>query len=136
MKSAKYIVLLVLVIHCAAAMALAQASAPTPASPEPRVITPAPGNPYQPLTGPPATERTRLGYVVLEPGKSIGRHSTNENEEFVVVLEGSGVFAVENGPSLQMAPNSVVYCPPNRFHNVTNTGKVPLRYFFIVPRTN
>jgi quercetin dioxygenase-like cupin family protein len=102
--------------------------------PEPQVITPAPGVPYQPLIAPPATERTRMGYVLLEPGKSIGRHSTNDNEEFVVVLEGSGVFAVENGPSLKMAPNSVVYCPPNRFHNVTNTGTGPLRYFFIVPK--
>lgn len=102
--------------------------------PEPRVITPKPGAPDQLLVGPPATERTRLGYVVLEPGKSVGRHSTNDNEEFVVVLEGTGVFTVEDGPALKMAPNTVVYCPPNRFHNVTNTGATPLRYFYVVPK--
>lgn len=84
------------------------------------------------LISPPETVSTRSGYVVLEPGQSVGRHSTNDNEEFVVLLEGSGSFIVENGPTLKMTANTVVYCPPNHFHNVTNTGSGPLRYVYVV----
>ena len=47
------------------------------------------------LSGPPETATMRSGLVTLEPGKSIGLHSTGANEELLVVLEGSGEFRLE-----------------------------------------
>jgi quercetin dioxygenase-like cupin family protein len=108
------------------------ASSQSTAKPEPKTVPINPGVAYQVLLSPPETVRTRSGYVVLAPGKSVGRHSTQDNEEILVILEGTGEFSVEGGPTLKMSPEVILYCPPNRFHNVTNTGAGTLRYFYIV----
>jgi len=126
------------VLAGASSLAAAQQGGNQPAKasaqsvPQPQVVPIKPGVDYQILIQPPATDRTRSGQVVLRPGKSVGRHSTEGNEEILVILEGTGEFTVEGGPTLKMSPNVIVYCPPNRFHNVTNTGTGILRYFFIV----
>ena len=84
------------------------------------------------LDGPPETVTMRSGLVVLEPGKSIGAHSTEEYEEVLVVLEGRGQAVITDGPKLEFEASSVVYCPPHTEHDVTNTGQGPLRYVYVV----
>lgn len=101
-------------------------------SPLAQTVAIKPGVPYQVLIGPPQTVKTRSGHVVLAPGKSVGRHSTEDNEEVLVIFEGTGEFTVEGGPTLKMSPDVILYCPPGKFHNVTNTGTGPLRYVFVV----
>lgn len=42
------------------------------------------------LKGPPESVKMKSGLVVLAPGKSVGKHSTEQNEELLVVFEGQG----------------------------------------------
>ena len=86
------------------------------------------------LGGPPETVTMRSGQVVLRPGAAVGEHSTEEYEEVVIVLAGSGEVRVAGGATLALAPGSVAYCPPQTTHDVVNTGAGPLRYLYVVAR--
>jgi mannose-6-phosphate isomerase-like protein (cupin superfamily) len=84
------------------------------------------------LGGPPATYSIRSGYVVLAPGESVGKHGTGDYEEVVVVFEGEGKMTITGAPELKLGAGSVAYCPPQTEHDVTNTGRHPLRYLYVV----
>ena len=84
------------------------------------------------LGGPPESVTMRSGAVTLPPGKSVGKHTTENNEELLVILEGSGTFILNDGRQLDMNTNHVLYCPPFTEHDVKNTGSTPLRYIYIV----
>ena len=88
----------------------------------------------QVLHGPPETVTMRSGYMVLAASTSVGRHSTRNNEEAIVVLSGTGEMKIIGGLTLHLQPYCVAYCPPNTEHDVTNTGTDTLRYIYIVAR--
>ena len=88
----------------------------------------------QVLNGPPETVTMRSGYMVLAPSKSVGSHSTKDNEEAIVVLAGKGEMRIIGGSTLQLHPYCVAYCPPNTEHDVMNIGTDTLRYIYIVAR--
>lgn len=99
------------------------------------ILLPSPDVPYaQLLGGPPETAGMRSGCVVLSPGESVGLHSTNENEEFIVPLSGTGQLHVPGVGTFEINAGCVLYNPPNTPHDVTNTGDQPLRYIYIVAR--
>jgi quercetin dioxygenase-like cupin family protein len=104
------------------------------AAPHPVVVTldPATKDYARVLGGPPATHSMRSGYVVLGPGKSVGKHSTEGYEEVVVVFEGTGTMTITGGPELSLGQGSVAYCPPQTEHDVTNVGQGTLRYLYVV----
>ena len=54
------------------------------------------------LNGPPETVTMRSGYMVLAPSKSVGRHSTRDNEEAIVVLSGMGEMKIIGGTMLHL----------------------------------
>ncbi len=84
------------------------------------------------LTGPPETVTMKSGYVVLEPGRSVGRHSTEHHEEILVVLEGQGEMIFHDGSKRAIKGNTALYCPPETEHDVVNTGEGVLRYVYVV----
>ena len=86
------------------------------------------------LGGPPESVTMRSGYVVLLPEKSVGRHSTENYEEMVIVLEGEGELLLGDGSVLQLKPYIVAYCPPGTEHDVRSTGNKPLRYIYVVAK--
>ncbi|HTY11409.1 MAG TPA: cupin domain-containing protein [Bacteroidota bacterium] len=86
------------------------------------------------LTGPPGTVTMHSGYMVLAPGKSVGRHSTRGYEEALIVLAGSGEMRIINSRTMQLKPYSVAYCPPATEHDVFNTGNDTLRYVYLVAK--
>lgn len=104
--------------------------------PKPQVIShDGSGENYvQLLSGPPETVTMRSGRVILNPGKSIGKHSTGENEEILVILEGQGEMRITGGATFQLNKSVVAYCPPNTEHDVLNIGTGVLRYVYIVAR--
>lgn len=106
-------------------------------APSPKVIPlEASGKDYIPvLSGPPESVNMRSGLVLLAPGKSVGKHSTGQNEELLVVFEGQGEMSFPDGSKLAVTANSALYCPPETEHNVTNTGTVTLRYVYVVAGT-
>ncbi len=89
---------------------------------------------YQRVLNPPQTISMHSGAVVLLPSKSVGKHSTEDYEEAVIVLAGSGEMRITGGETLKLKPNSVAYCPPHTEHDVVNTGLQPLRYLYIVAK--
>jgi len=84
------------------------------------------------LGGPPQTAGMRSGVVVLRPGSAVGRHSTGAREEFIVVLDGSGEVRVEDAAPLAVSAGMGAYVPPERDHDVVNSGDGPLRYVYVV----
>lgn len=87
------------------------------------------------LSGPPESVQMQAGYVVLAPGKSVGKHTTGHHEELLVVLEGEGKMLFRDGSKLPVVANSAVYCPPETEHDVVNTGPALLRYLYVVSDT-
>ena len=104
--------------------------------PAPRVIhlDPAAAESTDIFTGPPMTATMRSGYMVLAPGKSVGKHSTRNNEEALVVLAGRGEMRITNGPVLALKAYDVAYSPPATEHDVFNTGTDTLRYIWLVAK--
>jgi quercetin dioxygenase-like cupin family protein len=125
---------LMLVLALSAPPEPAAQDAPVPAIKSLR-LDPA-GKDYLPLLrGPPDSVTMRSGLVVLAPGKSVGRHSTQKNEEIVIVLEGRGEMRFFNGhPPVLLEPGMAAYGPPRTEHDVINTGDAPLRYVFVVAK--
>jgi quercetin dioxygenase-like cupin family protein len=113
------------------------AEQPANSQPHTKVVTldPAAKDYLQVLGGPPESVRMKAGYVVLAPGKSVGKHSTEHHEELLVVLQGEGQMTFHDGSTLPLKAESAVYCPPETEHNVTNTGHDTLRYVYVVSET-
>lgn len=86
------------------------------------------------LGGPPDTVTMKAGLVALQPDESVGEHTTAENEEAIVVLEGVGELRFQDDTPLSIEAGSVAYCPPATCHDVFNTGDSVLRYVYVVAR--
>ena len=84
------------------------------------------------LGGPPETVTMRSGLVVLESGKSVGKHNTEGYEEVLVVLEGAGEMMITGGPKLELSGGSIAYCPPRTEHDVMCTSSAKLKYVYVV----
>jgi len=88
---------------------------------------------YQELLGGAAgSAGMKSGLVVLAPGKSVGKHSTEDHEEMVIVLEGAGQMVLANGTRMDISPAAAAYSPPGTEHDVINTGSGLLRYIYYV----
>ena len=88
------------------------------------------------LSGPPASVHMKSGLVVLAPGKSLGKDSTEDHEEMVVVLSGHGQMVMANGSKIDISPEVAAYSPPGTEHDVINTGSEVLRYVYVVSAAN
>ena len=111
-------------------------AADSPRGPQPKVVFLEPGDKsYLPLLGgPPETASIRSGLVTLAPGKAVGAHDTEKNEELLVPLEGSGELRIEGRAPIAIRPGLVTYAPAHTKHDVVNTGKTPLRYIYVVAK--
>ncbi len=87
------------------------------------------------LGGPPESVAMKSGLVVLVPNESVGKHSTGKYEELLVVLQGRGEMSFADRSVLPVKAEQALYCPPETEHDVTNTGKEPLRYVYVVADT-
>jgi len=91
-----------------------------------------PGGDCPLLKGAPQTSGMRGGSVKLKPGESVGWHSTNQNEEALVILHGSGVAKIEGAAEVPLHEKMMAYIPPGTRHNVTNTGGEVMEYVWVV----
>jgi len=91
-----------------------------------------PGGDCTLLRGAPQTAGMRSGFVRLNPGQSVGWHSTAQNEESLVILRGSGEALVEGQEKRSFKAPQFVYIPPATRHNVENTGRETLEYVYVV----
>jgi len=86
------------------------------------------------IGGPPDSVTIRSGKVLLQPGETVGEHSTGDYEEVIIVLEGEGQFIFGEGKLLPFDVGKILYCPPNTTHNMKNTGSTPLQYIYVVAK--
>ena len=91
-----------------------------------------PGGDCPLLRGAPQTAGMRSGFVRLEPGKTVGWHTTGANEETLIVLHGRGEALIDGQAKVALVAPGVAYIPPATRHNVENTGKEPLEYVYVV----
>lgn len=90
------------------------------------------GELHLPLLTEENAHRMRAGMVTLAPGEDCGRHSTEDYEELLIILEGRGEADLEGYGALALEEGHAAYIPPLTFHNVTNRGDGPLRYVYVV----
>jgi mannose-6-phosphate isomerase-like protein (cupin superfamily) len=69
------------------------------------------------------------GSLLLNPGMSPHPPHQHEEEEFMVVTEGTGEISVD-GKKTRVGPGSMMYSPANHLHGIVNTGKVPLLFYY------
>jgi len=74
------------------------------------------------------------GFVTLKPGSTVGRHSTGNKEEIILILEGEGKFVYGNGEEMAIKYGTAAYCPPNIEHDIVNTGANSLKYIYVVSK--
>lgn len=67
-----------------------------------------------------------MNYTVLPPETSIGLHTHKNDEEFYVILSGTGVMTV-NGEKSSVSPGDVYVNPPFGTHMLENTGDEEMR---------
>jgi len=91
-----------------------------------------PGGDCPLLRGTPQTAGMRSGFVRLKPGETVGWHTTGNNEETLVILQGRGEARLEGQTARPFVAPELVYIPPSTRHNVANTGEDVLEYVYVV----
>ena len=76
------------------------------------------------------TEENTLKMSIVEPGKSTHAPHRHPEEEFFFILEGKASFYL-NGKTVEVGPNTSLYCPPNSEHGISNAGDKDLKYLVI-----
>ena len=69
------------------------------------------------------------GSVTLNPGATPHPPHQHEEEEFLLVTEGTGIIGLK-GKDKKVGPGSMMYCAANKSPDIRNTGKVPLTFFY------
>jgi mannose-6-phosphate isomerase-like protein (cupin superfamily) len=70
-----------------------------------------------------------IGFVTLEPdGGQVPWHN-QEQEEVYFIVEGSGEMCLGE-ERVALGAGQAAYIPPRVFHQLTNTGPVPLRMIY------
>ena len=69
------------------------------------------------------------GMAVLEPGASPHPPHRHPEEEFLIVADGSGEIECA-GKVTPVGPGDIMYCAGDVLHGITNTGPVPLTFYW------
>jgi mannose-6-phosphate isomerase-like protein (cupin superfamily) len=69
------------------------------------------------------------GMAVLDPGASPHPPHRHPEEEFLIVASGTGEIECA-GETIQVGPGAVMYCAGGTLHGITNTGKVPMTFYW------
>jgi quercetin dioxygenase-like cupin family protein len=69
------------------------------------------------------------GMAVLEPGASPHPPHRHPEEEFMIVASGTGEITC-GGQLTQVGPGDIMYCAGDVLHGITNTGPVPLTFYW------
>jgi mannose-6-phosphate isomerase-like protein (cupin superfamily) len=70
-----------------------------------------------------------VGMCVLDPGSSPHPPHRHPEEEFMIVASGTGEIECA-GKTTAVGPGAVMYCAGNVLHGITNTGKVPMTFYW------
>ncbi len=67
------------------------------------------------------------GVAVINPGEEIHPPHKHPEEEFLMVIEGSGTWSIKgiNSPALA---GDILFAVPGELHGLKNTGNTPLKF--------
>ncbi len=74
-----------------------------------------------------ATEGVLTGVAEINPGQQIHPPHQHAEEEYLMVLEGSGEWHLK-GREFPAAKGDMLYAAPWDLHGIRNTGSVPLKF--------
>ena len=69
------------------------------------------------------------GMAVLDPGATPHPPHRHPEEEFLIIASGTGEIECA-GETTKVGPGAVMYCAGNTLHGITNTGRVPLTFYW------
>ena len=69
------------------------------------------------------------GMCVLDPGSTPHPPHRHPEEEFMIVASGTGLIECA-GKITEVGPGAIMYCAGDVVHGITNTGKVPLTFYW------
>jgi len=69
------------------------------------------------------------GACILDPGTSPHPPHTHPEEEFLIIGEGTGEIEC-NGVVTKVGPGAMMYCAGETLHGITNTGDVPMTFYW------
>jgi mannose-6-phosphate isomerase-like protein (cupin superfamily) len=69
------------------------------------------------------------GMAVLDPGASPHPPHRHPEEEFLIIADGTGEIEC-GGRVTKVGPGDIMYCAGNVLHGVTNTGPVPMTFYW------
>jgi mannose-6-phosphate isomerase-like protein (cupin superfamily) len=78
----------------------------------------------------PKSSKFVTGRFVLDPGKTPHPPHTHLEEEVMIVEKGTGEIFCD-GKTTKVGPGSVMFTTPNAPHGITNTGDMPLVFYFV-----
>ena len=69
------------------------------------------------------------GMCVLDPGSTPHPPHQHPEEEFMIVASGTGEIVCA-GKTTAVGPGAMMYSAGDTMHGITNTGKVPLTFYW------
>ena len=69
------------------------------------------------------------GMCVVDPGATPHPPHTHPEEEFLIIASGTGEI-VCGDQTTAVGPGAVMYCAGNVLHGITNTGSVPMTFYW------
>lgn len=94
---------------------------------------PAPCGGYMTLKLSPDTFPTKnymAAVQVIEPGGTLPDHGHGAQDEFLFVYRGRGTVFIDGAPH-PIGPGSLVYVGKHRKHGFVNSGRTPMKIFFL-----
>ena len=72
-----------------------------------------------------------FNHMILAPGRSIGEHRHEGDNEIFYFLKGSGVYN-DNGSPVRVYPGDTAICSNGEIHSLTNDGDEPLEFIALI----
>jgi mannose-6-phosphate isomerase-like protein (cupin superfamily) len=69
-------------------------------------------------------------FMTVEPGQAVHKAHRHAEEEYMVLVEGSGRWHLD-GKEVEAKKGDVVYTAPWSWHGLTNTSDRPLTFFVV-----
>ena len=80
--------------------------------------------------GSPASHSMSIGIATIFPHASQKSHVHYENEQFIYIMQGSGIDII-NGTASKFEKGMFYYIPPNVTHQIFNTGDIPIKHVVV-----
>lgn len=72
-----------------------------------------------------------FNHMILAPGRSIGEHTHEGDNEIFYFLKGSGMYS-DNGTPVRVYPGDTAICSSGESHSLVNDGEEPLEFIALI----